>query len=75
MSEKKYLDPFTMKRLRNFVEGFRTKTGQLPTLRDLRENGFTEEVVKNAVRSKLIEERYVTLTTGTIMKGYVLSQS
>jgi hypothetical protein len=72
LSERKFLDPFTERRVRRFIEEFRVKTGQLPTLRDFQESGITEDVVKGAIKAKLIEERYVTLTSGTIVKGYVL---
>ncbi len=66
------LDPFTRKRLIRFIEDFRTRAGQLPTLRDLDEGGFDDETVKVAIKSKIIEQFYVTLTNGTIVKGYKL---
>jgi hypothetical protein len=65
---------FTRKRLAKFVENFREKSGQLPTLRDLEEGGFGGEVVKAAIKGRVIEEFYVTLTSGTIVKGYKLAQ-
>ena len=64
------LDPFTARRLTRFVEEFRAKSGVLPTLQNLGENGFAKELVATACRDKVIEEFYVTLTNGTIMKGY-----
>ncbi len=64
------LDPFTRKRLIRFIEEFRTRAGQLPTLRDLDEGGFPDEVIKGAIKHKVIEQFYVTLTNGTIVKGY-----
>lgn len=64
------LDPFTRRRLLRFVEDFRARSGQLPTLRDLEGNGFDEDRVKAAIREKVIEEFYVTLTNGTIVKGF-----
>lgn len=67
-----HLDPFTQRRLIRFVEGFRGSSGQLPTLRDLEENGFDDDRVKQAIKDKVIEEFYVTLTSGTIVKGYKL---
>ena len=64
------LDPFTRRRLLRFVEDFRSRSGQLPTLRDFEGNGFDEDRVKAAIREKVIEEFYVTLTNGTIVKGF-----
>jgi len=66
------LDPFTRRRLIRFVEDFRTRSGQLPTLADLEGNGFDGERVKIAIKEKVIEEFYVTLTSGMIVKGYKL---
>lgn len=67
------LDPFTRRRLVRFIEDFRTRSGQLPTLNDLEGNGFDGERIKEALKEKVIEEFYVTLTNGTIMKGYKTS--
>lgn len=64
------LDPFSRKRLLRAIEDHRSKTGQLPTFEDLERSGFSREVVKEAVRLKLIAEFYVTLTNGTIVKGF-----
>lgn len=64
------LDPFTRRRLVRFIEEFRARSGQLPTLGDLEGNGFDGDRVKVALKEKVIEEFYVTLTNGTIVKGY-----
>jgi hypothetical protein len=64
------LDPFTARRLVRFVEEFRSGQGQLPTLKDFEAGGFGREVVESAVRDRLIEKFYVTLTNGTVVKGY-----
>jgi len=64
------LDPFTQKRLTRFIEEFRAKSGVLPTLQDLESAGFDRALVDAAVRQKVIEKFYVTLTSGTIVKGY-----
>jgi hypothetical protein len=67
------LDLFTRRRIQKFIEDFRRKTGQLPTLRNLKEEGgFAEEVVKLALKNKMIDEFYVTLSNGTIVKGFKL---
>ncbi len=64
------LDPFTIRRLKKFVEIHRTRSGQLPTLRDLREGGFDESLISSAIKSKVLDEFYVTLTNGSVVKGY-----
>jgi hypothetical protein len=63
------IDAFTRKRLERFIEDFR-KGGQLPTLQDFAKAGFAEELVDRAERAKMVEKFYVTLTNGTIVKGY-----
>ena len=69
------MDPFTQKRLVKFVSELRSKTGELPTITDFEKSGFTRDHVKAALKLGLIEEFYVTLTSGTIKKGYKLRQS
>jgi hypothetical protein len=64
------LDPFTRRRLVRFIEEFRSRSGQLPTLQDLEGNGFDDDRVKSAIKEKVIEPFYVTLTNGTIVKGF-----
>jgi hypothetical protein len=64
------LDPFTSRRLARFIEQFRARSGQLPTAQDLQGGGFDGEVIKAAIKEKRIEEFYVTLTSGTIVKGF-----
>lgn len=66
------LDPFTRRRLVRFIEGFR-KDGQLPTLKDFELAGIARETVDAGVRDKAIERFYVTLSNGTIVKGYKVS--
>lgn len=67
---KTRLDPFTQKRLLKFIEDFRARSGVLPTLQDLAQAGFDRDCVDSAVRQALIEQFYVTLTSGTVVKGY-----
>ena len=64
------IDPFTVRRLGRFIEEFRARTGQLPTVRDLGDGGFDEDLVDRAVRDEILEQLYVTLTNGTVLKGY-----
>jgi hypothetical protein len=68
------LDPFTQKRILRFIEDFRQKSGALPTLKDFETAGFARELIDQAVRKDLIELFYVTLTNGTIVKGYKVKQ-
>ncbi len=68
----KTLDPFSTRRLQRLIPEFRRKTGQLPTLKDLAENGFAEDLVDAALKDGVIEKMYVTLTNGTILKGFTL---
>ncbi|MBI3542226.1 MAG: hypothetical protein HY075_02990 [Deltaproteobacteria bacterium] len=64
------IDLFTQRRLERFVDDFRSKSGQLPTLKDLADNSFDGELVDRALKEGLIEKFYVTLTNGTVLKGY-----
>lgn len=67
------IDNFTQQRIRRAVQSFRTKTGQLPTLKNLKDEGFDDDTIKLALKAKIIEEFYVTLSNGSIVKGYKLS--
>lgn len=64
------LDPFTVRRILKHVETHRSKTGQLPTLESFEENGIQRKWIDEAVRQKIVEKFYVTLTNGTVVKGY-----
>lgn len=64
------IDPFTARRLQKFVNEHRTRTGQLPTLADLTTGGFSQDVVDRAIKDKLLEQLYVTLTNGSVVKGF-----
>ena len=66
------IDSFTQRRLIKFVETHRAREGALPTLLDFEAAGFTKELVNQAVRKKLLEELYVTLTNGSVMKGFAV---
>lgn len=69
------IDPFTARRIMRFTEDFRAREGQLPTYTDFEAGGISEALVKDAVREKIIEEFYVTLTNGTIRKGFKVSST
>lgn len=64
------MDPFTKKRVIRFVEEFRKRTGLLPTLHDFEQDHFSEDLVKEAMKEKLLEQFYITLTNGSIVKTY-----
>lgn len=64
------MDALTRQRVRRFVSDFRTRTGQLPTLKDFAAAGFDKKAVERCVRDKVLQEMYVTLTNGVIVKGY-----
>lgn len=64
------LDPFTCRRMLKFIDQFRGAQGELPTLSDLEKQGFAKESVTQAIKENLIEMFYVTLTNGTIVKGF-----
>jgi hypothetical protein len=64
------IDIFTRKRLVRFVADHRAKSGELPTFGDLEKAGFDRALVKDAVREKIIEEFYLTLTNGSVVKGF-----
>lgn len=64
------LDLFTKKRLIRFTDEFRDKTGQLPTLNDFEQAGFERELIKTATKDQVLDQVYVTLTNGTVVKGY-----
>jgi hypothetical protein len=69
------VDPFTTRRLVRFVETFRAREGHLPTLADFAREGFAEDVVDAAVRAGILERLYVTLTSGSVVKGYKVGPS
>jgi hypothetical protein len=64
------LDPFTQRRLLKFISDFRSREGELPTLRDLEQYGFSKDAVDSAIKQRLIEMLYVTMTNGSIVKGF-----
>jgi hypothetical protein len=68
------MDPFTSKRITRFIEDFRRNSGALPTLKDFEAAGFARELIDTAVKKNIIELFYVTLTNGTIVKGYKIKQ-
>ena len=67
---KSKIDPFTQRRLFAFIESHRTSSGQLPTLQDLGRANFAESLIDQAVRDGLIEQLYINLTNGPVVKGY-----
>lgn len=68
------MDAFTTRRLMKFIEKHREHHGTLPMLADLEREGFTKPAVERAERDGLIEQFYVTLTDGSIRKGYKIKK-
>lgn len=66
------MDRFTQLRIAKFVREFRERSGQMPTWNDLEAGGFDRDLVKAALKAKVLEEFFVTLTNGTIVKGFKL---
>ncbi len=64
------IDPFTAKRITRFVEEFRARSGQLPTLQDFEKSQISRSTVDQAVREKILELAYINLTNGPMVKGY-----
>jgi hypothetical protein len=64
------IDPFTCRRLTQFVERHRASTGQLPTLQDFEKGGFARALVDQAVREELLDQVYMNLQSGPMVKGY-----
>jgi hypothetical protein len=71
----KKVDAFTLKRICKFIVDFRERTAQLPTLKDLDAGGFDAATVAAAESAKKIEKFYVTLTNGSVVKGYKVKTS
>jgi hypothetical protein len=69
------LDLFTERRILKFIGDHRAQQGSLPTLKDLDAAGFSKEIVDAAIKQELIEMFYVTLTNGSVVKGYKIKQS
>lgn len=66
------LDLFTSRRIKKFVETFRTNTGQLPTLKDFAQAGFDQDTVELGIKNEILEQFYVTLSNGSIVKTFKL---
>jgi hypothetical protein len=64
------LDPFTKKRMIRFVESHRAQSGQLPTLKDFSLAGFEHDTIDMSIKEKVIEQFYVTLSNGSVVKVF-----
>lgn len=74
MGKTARIDPFTRRRLERFVEDFRAKSGELPTLADFSSAGFEKARIEDALKDRILSEFYITLTNGVVKKGYKLFQ-
>ena len=68
------LDPFTARRITRFIEEHRRAQGQLPTLKDFENQGIPRATVDQAVRENLLEQLYINLTNGPMVKGYKVKE-
>ncbi len=68
------LDSFTLHRIIRFARTFRESRGQLPTGADFEKEGISSEQLDRAVKEQALEQLYVTLTNGAIVKGYKAKQ-
>ena len=66
------MDRFLVNRIEKWVQSWRARTGELPTLQDFEAAQISKETVDQAVRVGVLEKFYVTLTSGVIKKGYKL---
>ena len=66
------IDSFTSRRISRFVEEHRKRSGQLPTLQDFEKSQIPPTTVDQAVREGLLEQAYINLTSGPMVKGYRL---
>jgi len=66
------MDRFLQNRIVRFVQDWRQRSGELPTLQDFEASGLDRKWIDEAERLGLVEKFYVTLTSGTIKKGYKL---
>lgn len=64
------IDPFTAKRITVIVERIRSKSGQLPTIKDFEAEGIDRKTIDRAVLENILDQFYVTLTNGTLVKTY-----
>lgn len=64
------LDNFTQKRIAKFIDNFKIKSGTSPTLKDFESAGISKDLVEESVKRKFLEQFYVTLTNGTVVKTY-----
>ncbi|MCM2278082.1 MAG: hypothetical protein NDJ89_08395 [Oligoflexia bacterium] len=68
------MDLFTRRRIARFIEDHRARSGQLPTFQDFEKAGIEKTLVKDAIREKLVEEFYLTLTNGAVVKGFKVAK-
>ena len=68
------IDMFTEKRMIRFVEKFRSQSGELPTLKDLKDAGFSSADIELSLKGNVIEQFYITLTTGSVVKVFKIRE-
>ena len=68
------MDLFTKSRLKKIIIEHRQKKAQLPTLKDLEKYGFSKAEVDLGVKEKWLEQLYVNLNTGAVVKVFKLKE-
>lgn len=65
-----FLDSFTKNRIKKSISEHRKKHAQLPTLKDLERYGFSKKEIEIGIKEKWLEQLYVNLTTGAVVKVF-----
>ncbi len=64
------MDLFTKTRIKKTVLEHRKAHAQFPTLKDLERYGFSKKEIDKAVKEKWLDQLYVNLTTGAVVKVF-----
>lgn len=64
------MDIFSQSRLKKIILEHRQRHAQFPTLKELEGYGFDKEAVAQALKENIIEQLYVNMTTGAVVKVY-----
>ncbi|MBM4304324.1 MAG: hypothetical protein FJ112_08355 [Deltaproteobacteria bacterium] len=62
------MDTFTKNRIKKVINDHRKSYGQLPTLKDLKNQGFSKKEIEVGIKEMWLEQLYVNLTSGAVVK-------
>jgi len=62
------VDTFTKNRIKKVISDHRKSYGQLPTLKDLKNQGFAKKEIEVGIKEMWLEQLYVNLTSGAVVK-------